>query len=116
MHNSTLASRKYALVKQIDSTLWQGYIFPGEWAYVSDATSVDSCAQYCQMKSYGNTGNNDDLCAFFYSDLVSNPKRCYVGNWANVPGTTTLSGSRDVYFDPSKRYSSSIQLKLLHFI
>ena len=99
VHNTSLATKKYALAKQIDKALWESHIFPSPFDYVETAESVDICAIYCQMMANDNNGNSNDFCSVFYHD--DQGKLCYVGNRGVTAGTPSVVGSHDVYFDPT---------------
>ena len=79
---------------------------------MANAESVDSCALYCRMKAYGNTGNMNDLCTVFYYASSGINQQCFIGNREVTTGPiSNLTGSHDVYFDPSKRNNSSLLAK-----
>ena len=101
-NTTTLADTKYALAKQVDSSLWQKYISSN----AENATSAENCAMYCRMISFATP--SDGLCHLFFYDSVS--KKCYVGNRGlSTAGAGPGSGRNDdVYFDPSKAEALSI--------
>ena len=91
-NTSTVAQRKYALVKQMRKALWKPY----RDHVATGALSVEHCALYCRMISFTDGG----LCQMFMYE--SGSKECHVGNRnATSPVDTTILGEHDVYFDTS---------------
>ena len=90
-NTSTLALRKYVLVKQMRKALWKPY----RDHVATGALSVEHCALYCRMISFAS--HSDALCQLFMYDPGN--KQCHVGN----RGLTSYGspGEHDVYFDPS---------------